>query len=349
MKKRILTIALAMSMVAGTSMTALAGTHTGTDITTDGTSGNAAVEGEVTIDNKTDDTSSGNTDFYLTVDKDATSEEGPTTDEEDIVGSGDVIYVIDYTKTTKSNLSVTVPLYVCMYAYGGDGKVVVPTQNAYKMDNSSKHEESSKVTAIYPSYKVIALNNETAGLDELKKELDANKQVYNTTGAYGYYTVGEKESETYYAVEMTNCFEQAGDKYFKSGVTENTVTVDDKTYTVGEAHPDFTGSSKGQAVRVASIQATPAGAEWALMASGTALKAHEFTMTVKNLDLSTVTSLTDITNLAWDIAEPTVSNGTVTAPTSLSLPISAAIAGNSVNEDTHIGVVGVEYTIVPLA
>jgi hypothetical protein len=50
---------------------------------------------------------------------------------------GDTLTIHITIRRAPSQVNVTVPLYVCMYAYGGDGKVVTPSAETYSMINYS--------------------------------------------------------------------------------------------------------------------------------------------------------------------------------------------------------------------
>jgi hypothetical protein len=167
MKKRVLAIVLAATMVTGTCMTAMAAEAHGGD--GHGTSEDALVseEEDEMYTNKVDaegkpikDKTTGQTQFYIKVDKDATSANVTIPTTSDYTGDGDIChYDVRWEVNRKSNLSVTVPLYVCMYGYGGDGTVVTPDEDAYRMVNNSTYEDYKEVKEIIPCYKVLSVED----------------------------------------------------------------------------------------------------------------------------------------------------------------------------------------------
>jgi hypothetical protein len=164
-KKQALALMLAVAMASATSMTAMAAeVHSGDHGTKDVAvvSGGENHENTEEVDTMTDNEQEGNTQFYIVVDKGASSGteiEIPVS--QDYTGDGDIChYDVQWAITRKSNLSVTVPLYVCMYGYGGDGKVVTPEEDAYYMLNSSKYKDYKEVKEITPCYKIKDIKTE---------------------------------------------------------------------------------------------------------------------------------------------------------------------------------------------
>lgn len=60
-----------------------------------------------------------------------------STNEEPDAAAADLITITLTINRVPSQISATVPLYVCMYAYGGDGHVVTPADDAYGITNKS--------------------------------------------------------------------------------------------------------------------------------------------------------------------------------------------------------------------
>lgn len=160
MKKRVLAVVLAATMVTGTCMTAWADNHEGY---AHGSKDQAVVssdkDGVDTMDT-TDPT--GKTEFYMVIDKDATSgKEIEIPSINDVESKATEICHYEINRTTKklTTLSVTVPLYVCMYGYGGDGKVVTPEDGTYQMINDSYYQDSTKVESIAACYQVTVIQS----------------------------------------------------------------------------------------------------------------------------------------------------------------------------------------------
>jgi hypothetical protein len=195
-KKQALAVLLAVAMASVTSMTALA--EEGGDGTTetqgDGTTETQA-DGETTSTGRTsesqvhdttsdndedhggsnegealigpeedfvqeDNTYQGDTQFYLKIDKDATSGTVTIPGSDDYEGEVSIChYDVEWETTRNSHISVTVPLYVCMYGYGGDGKVITPENGEYKLSNNSTYEDYRTVKSIYKCYHIENLQN----------------------------------------------------------------------------------------------------------------------------------------------------------------------------------------------
>lgn len=104
--KKLLAVLLAITVVMSMGVVAFAD-HTGTD---HGTAADAAVGTASGLTSSGGSVHFGKTEFYLNIEKNAVSDE--------------------------TTISATVPLWVCMYAYGGDGKVVTPADSMYKIINT---------------------------------------------------------------------------------------------------------------------------------------------------------------------------------------------------------------------
>lgn len=358
-KRRLAALVLAGIMTIGAGMTAMADDETvaetskgatetveATDHSTEDNTHNGVVIGaDGTISNKesnasTEKEATGQTDFIIKVDKDATSLGGKTVVAENDLGD----YAITYELTATGNLSVTVPLYVCMYAYGGDGKVIVPDADGYKMTNNSIRHVKTEIKSIYPYYAVTVLDSE---IDKsVKLVLDKNNQTYNLTGGYGYYDAGTKD---YKAVLITDCITRGtnnNELWYKDTSAKN-VTIDftstvvtssdesskeyvKETLKKGSEYPlelidgykdlpnDIVRTKNssgeytlgeyyvGQPLYVASIKVKEIG-DWNIVNGKNALKAKELAMSINGLDLSEVKDkVYDIKYLGWTIAKSSV-------------------------------------------
>ena len=369
MKRKTVAAVLALVLAMGMGTTSMAApTHT-----PHGTKDTAVVTGTSTMDNNN---LSGETQFYINVDKDATGGEVVIPGTEDITGAGGIChYDVNwkYSKTTK--LSVTVPLYVCMYGYGGDGKVVTPKDDAYKMTNNSTYTDERTVESIYACYQVkkiksseeytpaggnsyedyiASLEAELFGASSATKLTDAQK-----SGQYGYYYKEETGVKKYEVVKLSDCdthdedsacANKGANEYFYRDIITTNVTVPANTgsYTDGLKAGDIQYANNGAANNAAlKIEVPTIKAElhtWKLRSAkeASSLKAGEIAMTLKGLDLSKVAAsennTMDIKDLKWAADG---NNGT------LNLPIKAAIAGGSVNEEGCVPVVRVTYTVSP--
>jgi hypothetical protein len=373
MKKRILAIALALTMVVGTGMTAMAAEENTTSQSESKTHDTAGTD----HGDKTDallgpdgqfENQSGSTQFYINIDKDATSGKVEITEPSIEPGNDDgevCHYYIERKVTKESKISATVPLYVCMYGYGGDGRVVTPGTDAYQITNESTYSVSEEVTLINPCYpvtKIIPYGDYTVDEQSEKskgeqyenyitKELELPYNVDLVSSEYGYYTKGGTKT----AVELAKCSkhselaedcENTSEYYY-----QDPEAMDSNNYeTVVESTSQKRGP-QGLPLNIASIQTEIN--TWALKPVTTAneLKAGELAMTINSLDLSKVSaakdSKLDITSLNWTVDAPTVTDGNAGDEGKLSLPIQAQIAGGNVNEEGCVPVVKVTYTVTP--
>lgn len=369
MKRKTVAAVLALVLAMGMGTTSMAAsTHT-----SHGTKVDAFVSTDTSTMNK--DNLSGETQFYINVDKDATGGEVVIPGTEDITGGEGICHYDvnwEYSKTTK--LSVTVPLYVCMYGYGGDGKVVTPAETAYKMTNNSTYTDKRTVKNIYACYQVekiksseeytpaaegntydesyiAPLENKLFGTGSTRKLTDAEK-----SGQYGYYYV--KTADAYTVVKLSDCDthdknsacanKDTNEYFYRDTTTDVTVPANTGSYTNGLKTSDIQYANNGAAKDAAlKIEVPTIKAElhtWELRSANAAssLKAGEIAMTLNNLDLSKVAAsennTMDIKDLKWAVNGD---GGT------LKLPIKAAIAGGSVNEEGCVPVVRVTYTVSP--
>lgn len=352
MKRRMMALALAMCMAMGMNTVAFAAEHD-TAAGSHGTSSEAVVATDPDTDNMTAANPTGETQFYVNVDKDATSGEVIIPDEEIVPGDGNTChYELGYEITRASNVSVTVPLYVCMYGYGGDGRIVTPADDAYQMKNSSTYTQAKKLVSITPCYAVTIITDNVATLpSEARDEFDAAGA--NTSGQWGWYQ--KVAGDDYFVVRLSDCDKHVdgnrtsvcagGDSYFYRGEKDTTTgshitsgAPDNTEYTIGETVTG-TGTTEGLAVNVPTIKAE--NQTWKLVKmtkdAAKTLKAGELCMSINGLDLSKATDGLDIKDLDWRIE----------GNDSLKLPVKAVMAGGSVNEDGCVPVVRVTYTIAP--
>jgi hypothetical protein len=369
MKKKILALTLALTMVLGTGSVvgATEGGHT------EGTTAQAGVSSESTYSNSSNGvTGELNTEFYMSIDKYAISKLPAKYDEEKTIegkitdnASRIIKYIVKYDVIEDGTISVTVPLYVCMYAYGGDGTVIVPEGTAYQMKNSSTKKVTTSITEIYPYYEVTVIDANSIN------DITISSGDYNvTSGRYGFYQEMDTDGNSgkYIAVNLDQCAYNSNDNvyYYKGtklavsatiydtayGSVDNEVTNTDM-YKVGEPYPKATSDENktvGKKLRVSSVKATTASTWTLVKGSETSLSAKEFKMSINSVDLATATteaiSTTRDSDL-WIIDVPTLDNDSnqVTVPGKLNLPITASIAGNAVNETGDVNVVSVSYTI----
>lgn len=367
MKRKTVAAVLALVLAMGMGTTSMAAsTHT-----SHGTNNEAVVTGTSTMDNNN---LSGETQFYINVDKDATGGEVVIPGTEDITGAEGIChYDVNWKYSKKTNLSVTVPLYVCMYGYGGDGKVVTPADDAYKMTNNSTYTDERTVEHIYACYQVEKIKSSEEYLATArpgnKYEESYIKGIKDTTGLvltdeqksgqYGYYYKESNNVKTYTVVKLSDCDTHDKDstcgnktddeyKYFYRDTTTDVTVPADKAGGTALTTSTIQYANKGAAKDAAlKIEVPTIKAElhtWKLHSANEAssLKAGEIAMTLKGLDLSKVAAsennTMDIKDLNWAVD----GNGGT-----LPLPINAAIAGGSVNEEGCVPVVRVTYTVSP--
>jgi hypothetical protein len=343
------------------------------------------VENDVPIPDKT----SGQTQFYLKVDKDATKGTVSIVTSTTVPGSGDVChYIIDWNTERKANLSVTVPLYVCMYGYGGDGSVVVPDEKAYAMENESKYSETKTVKDIEACYLVNQIDTyaeyyektyqatleaqgkqedklsdeEKNALSEAVKvdlattypaylaELNITEDKVNS-GAYGYYIDGNTKTSVEYSKCVKHINDDCKDKDDKSNidkyyykVSKDSITdADGKFYkATGDDKTSESVSSGDLDVNVPTIEVETSTWKIGSADAINELQKEQIAMTINDLDLFQVYDADDqkldIKDLGWVIPGDGL----------LQLPITAAIAGGSVNDDVNcVPVVRVIYTVAP--
>lgn len=351
-------LALAMCMAMGMNTVAFAAEHD-TAAESHGTSREAVVATDPDTMNAAKPT--GKTKFYVNVDKDATSGEVIIPDEEIVPGDGITChYELGYEITRASNVSVTVPLYVCMYGYGGDGKIVTPADDAYQMKNSSTYTQAKKLVSITPCYKIEVIT--TTNFSTLPSDVVTAYGVAhaNTSGQWGWYQKGA--GGEYKVVSLSDCDKHVDrtdacgviGSYFYRGEKDTAngsqITANDSAHTVYRIGDTVAGTdtTEGLAVNVPTIKAENQTWKLVKMENATTLKAGEICMSINGLDLSKAAEDLDIKDLDWEIGVPTVgTSGDVTDAATLDLPVKAVMAGGSVNEDGCVPVVRVTYTIAP--
>jgi hypothetical protein len=374
MKKRILAMVMALTMVVGTGMTAMANGETMTSQSESKTHDTAGTD----HGDETDallgpsgefENQSGSTQFYINIDKDKTSGEVTITEPSIVDGDGEEIchYYKETKVIKKSTIKATVPLYVCMYGYGGDGRVVTPGEDSYQIKNESTYSISKEISKAYACYKVYPIptegeykeeitkeNEETTLTDkkieeEYKKFLKDNLKIdeddaANASQQYGYY----KKDNNYTVIELANCIKhsaanRSGDNCDSEYFYQDTST-DVKDKLKKEGNETTVVEDTPLPLNIASIETEIK--TWALkpVTDANELKAGELAMTINGLDLSEVSNATgsklDITGRKWTVPAGKDNNY-------LSLPIQAQIAGGNVNEDGCVPVVKVTYTITP--
>jgi hypothetical protein len=416
MKKKVLAVVLAAAMVSGTCMPAMAEDES--EHSDHGTKRGAVVStGETGEDTMDASDPSGQTHIYMAIDENATSGQEIAIPGTDIVAAttaGVCHYEVLKETKKKENLSVTIPLYVCMYGYGGDGKVVAPDGDTYKMVNDSTYLESEEVTEIYKCYGVVPIPSidkydvtddaredyvtakQKAFEEENQIKMDAaaykealakatetftvesadNDKVYEAyiksivgdnyagqistleSGQYGYYTTYEadpddsaKQVATNTTIALSKCEEHTKD----STCTNNNKY--DYIYRV-EAEKTDNNISKGN-----STSKTPDGpvylpvnipmieteSYWNIRPAKDLdqLGAGDIIMSINDLDLSEVVdngNTLDILDRGWYVGYDEDDEH----HHYLSLPITAAIAGDSVNKSKDcVPVVRVTYTVAP--
>ena len=149
-----------------------------------GTSDSATVSSDV--DTATNDDPTMGTDFYINIDKDALDPDGNTSEEVVQQGTNDSRVDYEITVATKSSyqLNVTVPMYVCMYGFGGDGSIVEPTSDAYQLKNYSTSNANTSATIV----DITKLTHYTKIYDENHSNEELYAIAFNKdTGDYMYW------------------------------------------------------------------------------------------------------------------------------------------------------------------
>lgn len=149
-----------------------------------GTADSASVSSSVDTADNTDHVMG--TDFWLNIEKDAIDPDGTTEESVVITGTDDPRVEYELTVSVRSayQLDVTVPLYVCMYGFGGDGSIVEPTSDAYRLENHSTSNAGISAEIV----DITRVTHYTRIYDENHSNEDLYAIAYNTeTGAYQYW------------------------------------------------------------------------------------------------------------------------------------------------------------------
>jgi hypothetical protein len=291
-----------------------------------------------------------------------TAKEPGKKEEEKTIVSKNGDYEIAYKLTTTANLAVTVPLYVCLYAYGADGTVATPSSDAYQLKNYSTQSGEATEIVIYPRYQLTKIGDSEK--EAIEKDTSATVDNTHNTGGNGYNAGGDyyyyyTENDTTYHIVFREDVETVGSDYFyvdkknalSDGTTEVEVVAGQKiTSSTKKIDSSFDEdlqkafglpSSSYLETRVASVKAE--SKTWILVADGQATKAKDLSMKINSLDLSTATGENGASVYGWSLGVAKDADN----PGTLSLPIEAAIAGDGLNEETadDTAAITVTYTI----
>jgi hypothetical protein len=183
------------------------------------------------IDSDIDNDQQGNTQFYINIDKDATSDSGiKIPDYTDITGEDTVChYDVEWETIRKAHLAVTVPMYVCMYGYGGDGKVVAPSDEEYHLTNNSTYQDYQTLKAIYPCYTVYNLKDDYKEKVNTMIAENADSEHFSSQEEYDAYAA---DTESIYRKYLTNIGVNLQDYTDKGLVAENTDDEGTTTYSL---------------------------------------------------------------------------------------------------------------------
>lgn len=334
------------------------------------------------------------TEFYLNVDKDAVNpdegkdivvEPGDGNEDDSYVSSKDgrISYDIFFDISGSFKLDVTIPLYVCMYAYGVDGSVITPSTNAYAIENKSQNKEGSEVSIgrvvqKTPYVQIISndpeANNgliegvsysvqdnsytfyskapaDTAAIENYK---DVSGMGYNSSG--NWYAFFYKDGTGF---DFKKATDLDGSVFRKSVFPTETdsilleVDVMYKDVTFPKEEGIYIGLSKDRAgeeglkVRVTEIKSHRT--TWTMKPANTpgkSLQAGDFVMTLK----PTAAVNQDVIDVSEIMGgkDITSQGWDIDANDKLGIDIFAKIAGGSVNKTEHVPVVQVSYKVVPI-
>jgi hypothetical protein len=118
----------------------------------------------------------GATQFYINIDKDGDNDRSEIVFAPELVPvsvSSEIYchYDIEWTVSRSSYISATVPLYVCMYGYGGSGNVITPSADKYSIKNESTYSDTKVLDSIIPYYIVTPiLSQDDYVTDETREE-----------------------------------------------------------------------------------------------------------------------------------------------------------------------------------
>lgn len=277
-----------------------------------GTADSATVSSDVDKADNADPTMG--TQFYINIEN-GIDPDGTTTTVTGNAGSTDDRIDYDISVTTKSSyqLNTTVPMYVCMYGYRGDGNVVTPTKDAYQLKNYSteKSSDGATITDIVKNTHYAKIYDENHSDEELFSIAydDANK-VYtywysDPSGDAGwteptiYHVMTPEEkinaSGQVYCIYIDNKWDFKAAGVLNGDALQETVTEVDadhplkddyvkdgynfgKTPKVGDKKTEGDTKATGLAVKVTELQAQPA--TWKLVNDSKTLKRGEMVMSL---------------------------------------------------------------------
>lgn len=148
-----------------------------------GTKDGASVSEEVDTATNADPTMS--TRFFVHVEN-GIDPDGPRTEETLVPGTADARVEYEVTISTKTayQLKATVPMFVCMYGFRGDGSIITPSKDAYQLKNYSTINEASKATVV----DITKLTHYARIYDENHSNEELSAIAFNTnTGEYRYW------------------------------------------------------------------------------------------------------------------------------------------------------------------
>ena len=277
-----------------------------------GTKDSATVSEEV--DTATNDDPTMSTQFFVNIEN-GIDPDGPHTEETVVPGTDDprVEYGVTVSTKTAYQLKATVPMYVCMYGFRGDGSIVTPTKDAYQLKNYSTINEGSKATIV----DITKLTHYARIYDENHSDEELTAIAFNTNdGSYRYWygknpdtsglgaewvvnmAVADEHlnaSGEVYAIYIDgvwsfkaagvldgDCLRQTVDKIDPAHpLSESLVYKDEYDFGTAFSVGDFVegGEDKGLALKVTGLQAQPA--TWRLVPlSTTSMKRGELMMSL---------------------------------------------------------------------
>lgn len=179
-----------------------------------GTADGATVSSDV--DKATNQDNTMGTDFYINIEKDAIDPDGIPEESVVIAGTNDdrVEYEITVSTTATYQLDVTVPMYVCMFGYGGDGNIIEPTSDVYQLLNYSTSNSDTSAEIV----DITKITHYTRIYDENHSNENLYAIAFNTTtGAYQYWysmpTVTLAPEWVYYVIPEDLAINASGECY----------------------------------------------------------------------------------------------------------------------------------------
>ena len=281
-----------------------------------GTKDGASVSNNVDTATNKDPTMA--TQFFVHVEN-GVDPDGPSTEETLVPGTDDprVEYEITVSTKTSYQMRATVPMYVCMYGFRGDGSIVTPTKDAYQLKNYSTVNEGAKASIV----DITKLTHYARIYDENHTNDELTAIAYNTAdGSYRYWygknpatgNLGNSwivnmdiadqhlnASGEVYAIYIDGAWDFKAAGVLDGDTLRQTVTAIDSlhplnqsfvyttnngtTYDFGRSFPVGQimegGKDRGMALKVTGLQAKPA--TWKLVDLGTsAIKRGELAMSL---------------------------------------------------------------------